>query len=264
MSGPLQSAQTRVAGGIAWSRGVRWWADAGAWLFADLARLGVWIGMGLCLIVILAVLHWIPLVGQIAIVPLWFVFNGGLMIAADRTARGAPVAFADLFLGFGGHGGALVGAGMVTLLLSVAVFGLLILFGAGAVMSAVSGATSLSEFEMPSAAAIGLGWGAAIGMLACLTLFMVVGMAGWLAPALIVLYGARPADALRTSLSACWSNMGALSVYGLVWIGLALATFLTLGMAMIVLVPLSFLSTYAALRDLVVAEVEVIDPLPGR
>jgi hypothetical protein len=264
MSGPLQSAQTRVARGIAWSRGVRWWADAGAWLFGDLSRLGAWIGMGLCLVVILTVLHWIPLVGQLAAVPLWFVLNGGLMIAADRTARGAPVAFADLFLGFGEHGGALVGAGVVTLLLTAAVFGLLILFGAGAVMSAVSSATSLADFEVPSAAAIGLGWGAAIGMLACLTLFMAVGMAAWLAPALIVLYGTRPADALRTSLSACWSNLGALSVYGLLGIGLAMATLLTLGVAMIVLVPLSFLSSYAALRDLVVAEVEVIDPLPGR
>jgi uncharacterized membrane protein len=57
-------------------------------------------------------------------------------------------------------------------------------------------------------------------------------------------------EALKASLAACRANLGALTVYGLLWIAFAFATLFTLGIGWLVLWPLMVLSTYAAYRDL--------------
>jgi len=49
-------------------------------------------------------------------------------------------------------------------------------------------------------------------------------LAYWFAPPLIVLNGEEPIAAMKKSFRACWQNMGATLVYGLIWIGLAIAT----------------------------------------
>ena len=74
--------------------------------------------------------------------------------------------------------------------------------------------------------------------------------AAWLAPALIVLQKQPPFEALKTSLAACWANLGALTIYGLLWIGFAIIASIPLMLGWLVLAPLMVLSTYAAYRDL--------------
>jgi len=57
-------------------------------------------------------------------------------------------------------------------------------------------------------------------------------------------------EALKASLSACWANLGALAVYGLLWIAFAIIASIPLGLGWLVLAPLMVLSTYAAYQDL--------------
>ena len=83
-------------------------------------------------------------------------------------------------------------------------------------------------------------------------------MATWLAPALVMLRGTAPVEALRLSLAACSRNMGALTVYGLVGIFFAIVATLLLGLGWLVLLPLALLSTYAAFQDLFPEAVEVV------
>jgi len=83
-----------------------------------------------------------------------------------------------------------------------------------------------------------------------LTAAVIGTMALWLAPALIVLNGATPADALRASFAATWRNGPAALVYGLIATGLMLACVLTLGVALLVVAPLVYLSTYGASLDM--------------
>jgi len=242
---------------VAARHGLQWWSSAVAWLFGDVARLGVWVGMWLCCFLMLGALHFVPVFGSAASYLLYFVFCGGLMLAAQRSARGAAPPFGDLFSGFGPQAGALLGAGMIVFAANLAIFGLMLAVGVGAFVAAlVEGAVSTLSF--PSPAALGLGLGTAGLLVLCLALLIPMSMAAWLAPALIVLRGARPVDALRLSLAASRRNLGALTVYGLVFIVLALAATLMLGLGWLVLAPLMFLSTYAAFEDLFGDAVDVL------
>jgi len=243
--------------------GLRWWSDSFSWLFGELARLGVWVGMLLCCLLILTPLHWVPLLGWSASHLLWFVFSGGLMVAARNTQMGQVPRFGELFAGFGPQSGALLGAGLLVLAATLAVVGLMLAVGLGALLGSLAGAASLESVAQRTATLMSIGWGAALVMLLCLVLFVPISMAAWLAPALIMLRGARPFDALRWSLQACGRNLGALTVYGLVGIGLALVATLMFFIGWLVLLPLVFLSTYAAYRQMFAAD-DVLDAEPGR
>jgi len=239
------------------AHGLRWWSSAFAWLFGDMERLGVWVGMWLCCFVLLAMLHFIPLLGSAASSLLYFVFCGGFMLAARRTASGATPPFGDLFGGFGPTAGALVGVGLIVLVANLVIFGLMLAVGVGALVTAFVGG-AVTTLSVPSPAHVGLGLGTALALLLCLALLVPLSMAAWLAPALIVLRGAAPVDALRLSLQASRRNLGALTVYGLAFIGLALGATLLLGLGWLVLMPLAFLSSYAAFEDFFGEVVEVV------
>lgn len=236
--------------------GLRWWTDSFSWLFGDLSRLGVWIGMLLCFFLILIPLHWLPFLGSVASHLLMFVFSGGLMIAARDTQRGQVPQFRDLFAGFGPQGGALVGAGLLVFVASLAVVGLMLLIGLGTLFSSLSEATSYEQIAARGFALEGVGLGALLLLVICLLLFVPISMAAWLAPALIMLRGAGPVDALRWSLIACRRNLGALTVYGLVGIALGVIATLMFLIGWFFLLPLIFLSSYAAFRDMFGSDIE--------
>jgi len=240
--------------------GLRWWTDSFSWLFGDLSRLGVWIGMLLCLFLILVPLHWLPFLGYVASHLLMFVFSGGLMIAARDTQRGQVPQFRDLFAGFGPQGGALVGAGLVIFVASLAVVGLMLLVGLGTLFSSLSATASYEQIGTREIAWEGIGLGSLLLFLICLLLFVPISMAAWLAPALIMLRGAGPLDALRWSLIGCRRNLGALTVYGLVGIVLAIIATLLFLIGWFFLLPLIFLSSYAAFRDMFDGESETPSP----
>ena len=75
-------------------------------------------------------------------------------------------------------------------------------------------------------------------------------MALWLAPPLIVLAGTPPLEALKASFVALWRNWAAGLVYGALVALLVTVALLTLGVGLFVVVPLIYLATYAACRDL--------------
>ncbi len=229
--------------------GLQWWSSALAWLFGDVSRLGVWVGMTLGYVLIVGAVQFLPLVGSLASGLLYFTLAGGLMEAARKTALGTAPPFGDLFGGFGAQAGALIGAALLVLVASLAVFALMLAVGAGALVSSIVSVSRAGSIALdPSAWSIGLG---SLGlMLLCLALFVPISMAAWFAPALIMLRGAAPADALRASLAACRRNLAALTVYGLVFVPLALLATVMLGLGWLFLVPLLFLSTYAAFEDL--------------
>lgn len=234
-------------------RGLRWWTDSFTWLFGDLARLGVWVGMSLSFVLITIPLHWFPVLGSVAAFLLTFVFCGGLMQAAQKTDRGQAPAFSDLFSGFGPRAGALVASGLLVLLANAAVLAVMFAVGVGAVIHSALGAASMSAWNagaLDSLDSLSIGWGSLVAFLLCLLLFIPISLAAWFTPALVMLRDAAPADALRMSLSGCMRNLGAITVYSLVGILLGIVSIATLLIGGIFLLPLCFLSTYAAYRDL--------------
>jgi uncharacterized membrane protein len=243
--------------------GYRWWADAFSWLFGDAARVGVWVGMWLLFLVVPLPLHLVPLGGSVISFLLSFVLSGGLMAAARSTQGGRTPVFADLFSGFGPKGGALVASALLILLACLGVIGLMLIVGLGAVISAIASAVAQGDMFEMGIGSFSITTGSVVLILLCFLLFIPISMAAWLAPALVVLRDASPGDALRLSLAACSRNAGALTVYGLSFIGLAIIASMLAMLGWLFLGPLLFLSTYAAYRDLF-EDALVIDVAPGR
>jgi uncharacterized membrane protein len=256
MTGPSNS-NAEPRGGLAASRGLHWWSSSITWLFGDVQQIGTWVLMALVYLLLSLLLHFIPLFGFVAAVPLNFVFSGGLLLAASRSARGETPAFADLFAGFGPRAGPLISAGALVLVACLAVFAAMLLVGVWAVISAIAGGI-LTTLTLPDPAAWGIGLGTAGVLFLCVLALIPISMAAWLAPALIMLRGIAPVDALRMSLAACQRNPGALTVYGLVGILFALVATLLLMLGWLVVVPMIFLSSYAAYQDIFAADLEVL------
>ncbi len=240
-------------------RGLAWWSEAWPWLVGD-GRLGAWLVISLLLMLAYPLLGMVPLVGPLAVQVLSFILFGGLMLAARKCERREPLAIADLFSGFGRHGGPLALLGIVVLVANLLVVGLMAMVGAGAVLAGLLGAVVEGPDAFPGLAA-GVGLTTSLLLLGCLALFIPIGLAAWLSPALVVLEGMQPLPALRRSLSAGLANPGALTVYGLLLVGFAVLASVPAMLGWFLLAPLLALSSYAAYKDVLEApdRVEVID-----
>lgn len=241
---------------VPWQRGVRWWGQAWEWMFAR-GHAGVWLGIGVAgLLLVAGVDSLVPRLGSLVSSVLGFVLGGGMATAAHKTRAGVVPRFADMFAGFQGRTGALTWAGLI-LAVGTAV-GFALLFGAffgGAIGALAAGFDSLDALTEAiggglQVIAAGFGIISALSLFAALLLLLVASMAGWLAPALIMLRGLEPIPALRASFASGWANAGALTAYGVVFIGAAIVATVLLGVGWLVLLPLISLSTYAAYVDL--------------
>jgi uncharacterized membrane protein len=73
-------------------------------------------------------------------------------------------------------------------------------------------------------------------------------MAYWFAPALVVLHGMAPLDAMKASFVACLRHVVPSLVYGVVMMVFLVIAMIPIGLGLFVWVPLFFTSTYAAYR----------------
>lgn len=219
---------------VAAGQGSRWIAEGWA-LFQQ--RPAMWIMLGLINVLFTLLLYELPYASDLTAVfaVLW---TGGMVSAADHCRATGAVRLADVLRGIRTH---------FQPLFAAAVFGLLMAIVCDLTSDRASGALRLLAFGGASSTNSVL---ALVAGALYLTAALIGTMALWLAPALIVLNGAEPADALRASFAATWRNGSAALVYGLLVSGLLLACILTLGVAMLVVAPLIYLSTYAASLDM--------------
>ncbi|MGN6666632.1 MAG: BPSS1780 family membrane protein [Trinickia sp.] len=211
------------------------WLSTGWTLFRQCP--GGWILLGVIELLATAVCYALPFASELAAVftVLW---AGGMIHAADRCRANGSVGLVDVVRGIRER---------FRPLFAAAVFGLLIAIVCDLTGERASNALSLLAFG---------GAGSSDTLLALVTgavyvsAALIGAMTLWLAPAVIVLNGAAPGDALRASFTATWRNGWAALVYGLIVAGLMVAAVLTLGVAMLVVAPLLYLSTYAASIDM--------------
>jgi uncharacterized membrane protein len=74
-------------------------------------------------------------------------------------------------------------------------------------------------------------------------------MAWWFASPLVALDGAAPLDSLRASFVASWKNPGALTIFGLIYLVLALVASIPFGLGWLVLGPVAIGANYASWRE---------------
>jgi hypothetical protein len=227
---------------VAGDRGLGWWTDAWA-LFTKSALL--WVALGVILFVGLAVIGMVPLLGALATALLMPVFIGSWLLAARKVEGGAALEVADLFTCFKGdrlspllvQGALLLGAFVVMGLVA----GVL---GFGAMFGMMAGGAG--QHMGGAAAAVGTGM---LTLLVVMLLAVVISVAFWFGPALVVFRNAPPVDALRSSAMAVLKNWLAFLVYGLIYIVAAIVASIPLGLGWILLVPLALLTMYVSYRD---------------
>jgi uncharacterized membrane protein len=87
-------------------------------------------------------------------------------------------------------------------------------------------------------------------LLIAVSVALLVAMAYWFAPALVVLNGEAPIAALRKSFAASMHNIGAFLLYGIIYIGLAIVASIPMGLGWLVLGPMVVGSCYAGWRTI--------------
>ena len=229
-------------------RGAAWWSE-GWRLFKP--AVGVWILIVVIGFGIQLVLAFIPVLGGIASQLLFPVLMGGLMLGCRAIDRGEPLTIAHLFAGFGPRAGSLLIVALIYLAAAIAIFLLII-----ALLFVFFGAALLSHlWDAQGSMSSPEAWGgvALVFLVACLLfllLYLPLVMALWFAPALVVLQGMEPWQAMKLSFAGCIKNIVPFLIYGVVWIGLAIVATIPLLLGWLVLGPVTIASIYASYCDI--------------
>jgi uncharacterized membrane protein len=233
---------------VAAGNGAMWWTEA--WrLFTP--HIGVWLLIVVILFVISVVLALIPVVGHLANQVLYPVFFGGLMLGCRAIDRGQPLTVAHLFAGFSERAGPLLILGLlytaIVIVITLTVAGiLLLLFGAAVFAQLLRMGDPLAAGTLVGGALMVV----LVGALLFLVLLLPLIMAIWFAPALVVLRGLEPWEAMRQSFLGCLSNVLPFLVYGLIGIVLATLATIPLGLGWLVVGPMTIASVYAGYCDI--------------
>ncbi len=238
-SSPVQS-RTVDAG-----RGSAWWSEA--WrLFA--AAPGPWLLIVLIALVLNVVMLVIPVIGHLAMHLLYPVFAAGLMLGCRAIDRGQPLTVNHLFAGFGERTGPLLILGLLSLVIAMVIT----LTVAGILMVAFGAAvfTHLMQLHNPLTAFMAVGSAIVIGVLLFMLLALPLFMAMWFAPALVVLRGLEPWEAMKASFAGCLKNVLPFLIYSLIGFVLAIVASIPLMLGWFVLGPVMMATVYTGYCDI--------------
>jgi uncharacterized membrane protein len=229
--------------------GAGWWTES--WRVFCAAP-GIWVAVFVLFVVITVALITVPLVGSLVHTVLMPVFTGGLMLGCHALARGEPLRIGHLFEGF--QGGRFAPLCLLGLLWLAILFVVAIVMVATVFLSlGASGLAALMDFgaaQLDYRALVSAGAAMLVVGLIAILVFLLVAMAYWFAPALVVLNGEAPVAALQKSFAASWRNLGAFLLYGLIYIGLAIVATIPFGLGWLVLGPMFAGSCYAGWRTI--------------
>ena len=227
---PIHVRDLTMASGPSWL--------AGGWrLFRG--RPFVWVGLSAGWMVITLGLVMVPLIGGVVANLLQPVFFASFALAARRQLAGEAIDMGDLFSGFRRPLRPLVNVGALLLAAELLIFALMGAMGLPGLTPGDKGA--MFDFEAWVQALSGKEWILVVGAL----LTGVVKGALWFAPALLAFHDLNTTHALRWSVYAALSNLGAMIAYGVALTVMFVAAALPWGLGLIVAIPVMVVSTYA-------------------
>lgn len=220
-----------------------------------------WIGMVLMLFLIAVASAFAPIVGDLLYSLFSPVLVGGMMLAAARSANDERFAISSLFACFGGErmgrliviGALQIVATIVVVMLAVVV--VLVLFGSEFLQLASSGA------EAEAFAQAGLK-PVLLLVLIVTALAVPLMMAFWFAPALVVLADCSAIDAIEHSFLGCLRNIVPFLIYGIMAMILTLLAAIPLGLGLLVMIPVIFITAFTGFADIFGPPVEPAPELP--
>jgi hypothetical protein len=238
----------RLPRSLAASRGASWWSEgwnvfvASPWL---------WIAHIVVLGAVLVVLAFIPVLGNIAGSLLAPVLLGGMLVGCQALARGQPLQFDHLFAGFrDGRTVPLVLLGLFAFVAGLAIALLLmsLVFGAMGISTFTSLMTGNASAVMNGAMA-GMGVAAVLAVPIAFLAWALFIMAWFFAPALCALDRVEAFTAIRASLRASWANLGAIVLFVVIFVVLALLASIPAFLGWLVLGPVAVGASFAAWRE---------------
>ncbi len=204
-------------------------------------NLGIWIVLALILGVIYFVLSFIPILGGLAASVLGPALFGGLIYGARELDHDRSLEIPHLFQAFQDSDRTvpMLLLGLVPLAASII----------GAILAAglIAGTVGTAAITGSDAAAMGMLTGGG------LIVFLIMIAVGLVAGALLmfavprVMFGhAEPVAAVKDSLQAVLSNLGAYVVFALIYIGLAILAMIPFGLGFLILMPVMAGAVYSA------------------
>jgi uncharacterized membrane protein len=188
----------------------------------------------------------LPVVGEPLVSLLMPVVLAGLMAGCRALLEGEELELAHLFRGFQQHTAQLVTLGGIALVSQFLIFGLMMLVGGAALVSILMSGQPNVEPDVIIRAASGAG----LAMLLGIILFSLLVMAMQFAPLLVFFNGVTPLTAMKLSLRAFLNNIGAMLVYGMTFILLAILASIPMMLGWLILLPLVFTSLYASYAEI--------------
>lgn len=220
------------------SRGTAWIAE-GWRLFRGAPT--VWMGLSAGWMIITLGMVLVPVVGGVAANLLQPVFFASFALAAHKQRSGEEIEVAELFSGFRLPLRPLINVGAILLMAEIAIFFLMSLLGLPG-MGGANEAVTVGEYVQQLQ---GKEWILLVG----LVLTALVKGALWFAPALLAFHALSTTHALRWSVFAALSNVGAMVAYGIVLTVAFLVAVIPWGLGLILVVPVMLASTYTGYSD---------------
>lgn len=220
------------------------WIKQGWHLFTQSPIL--WLVLLLIIFCGAVLLSMVPVVGQPLATLLGPVMMAGLMSGCRALEQGEELELELLFSGFRQRTTQLVTVGGLSLLGQFLILGIMVGMGASSLVSLIMSDASPQDPQVMLQAFEAAGAAILVGI----TLFFVLMMATQFAPMLVYFNGVAPFEAMKLSLRAFTHNIGAFTVYGLVFIMLAFIASIPLMLGWILLVPVMMTSLYAVYRDI--------------
>lgn len=246
MSATLRVRDVRSSRGPAWL--------AGGWRLFRGAPV-VWMGLAAGWMLITLAFVLVPVIGGVAANLLQPVFFAGFAIAARRQAAGEPPEMGALFAGFRRPLRPLVNLGAILLVAEIAIFVVMSFLGLPGVGGGGEDVATLADYVRELQ---GKEWILVVG----LVLTAVVKGALWFAPTVLAFHEMSTAHAVRWSVYAALSNLGAMLAYGVALTVVFVAGALPWGLGLAVAIPVMLASTYVGYAE-VFEETAPEDPTPA-
>jgi len=204
----------------------------------------VWMGLSAGWMLITLALVLVPVIGGVAANLLQPVFFASFALTARKQLAGEAPEMGDLFLGFRRPLRPLINLGALLLAVEIAIFYLMAALGLPG-MGAGDEAQEIETIADYVRLLQGLEWILVVG----LVLTALVKGALWFAPALLAFHELSTAHAIRWSLFAALSNVGAMLAYGIALTVVFVAGALPWGLGLLVVIPVMVASTYTGYAD---------------
>lgn len=201
-----------------------------------------WLGICGVFLVLMLGMSILPIIGGFISSLLGPVFLGGLMLAAQKQARGETPQLSDLFAGFQLRFTELLKVGVLYMFGTVVVMLLMAAFLAGA---ALLGVIAIDK-NLETIEQIGAIWPV---MIVVVLAFSVVYSTYFFAPTLVMLQGMTAGEAMKLSFLAFWRNWQPILVMSMIGTVLLLLALLPMLLGLLVALPVALITSYVCYVD---------------